>query len=318
MGEGSRLHLVVGCNGPLGVEIMERVVARGERARGLCRSGRAAAPPGVEVLAVDAADRAAMGRAAAGAHVIHACVGVDYPRWRELWPPIVEGLLAAAAASGAALVFGDNLYAYGPQEVPLREDLPGTTFGVKPALRARLTERMLAAHARGEARVALVRASDFYGPRVRLSWLGERVFARLLAGRPASLVGEADQPHAFTYLPDFGTAMLAVADAPDAFGEIWHVPNAPALTLREAVTRVAALAGTAPRVQVLPWPLLRLLGLVVPVFRELAEMRFQWDRPYLVDHGKFAARFGDLATPLDEGLAATLAWYREEARRSAT
>jgi nucleoside-diphosphate-sugar epimerase len=318
MGEGSRLHLVVGCNGPLGVEVMERLTARGERVRGLCRSGRAAAPPGAEVLAVDAADREAMVRAAAGAEVIHACVGVDYPRWRELWPPIVEGLLAAAAASGAALLFGDNLYAYGPQNWPLREDLPGTTLGVKPALRARLTERMLAAHARGEARVALVRASDFYGPRVRQSWLGERVFARLLAGRPASLVGGADQPHAFTYLPDFATAMLAVADAPDALGGIWHVPNAPALTLREAVTRIAALAGTEPRVQVLPWPLLRLLGLVVPVFRELAEMKFQWDRPYLVDHAKFAARFGELATPLDEGLAATVSWYREEARRSAT
>ena len=312
MSDGSRLHLVVGCNGPLGLELTAQLVARGERVRGLCRSGRAAAPPGVEILAGDAADRETMVRAATGADVIHGCVGVDFTRWRELWPPIVEGLLAGAAASGAPLLFADNLYACGPQEQPLREDLPGTTFGSKPALRARMAARFLAAHERGEARVALVRASDFYGPRVRLSWLGERVFAPLLAGRPASLLGEADQPHTFTYLPDFAAAMLAVADAPAALGEIWHVPNAPPVTLRQVVTRIAALAGTRPRLRVLPWPLLRLLGLFVPLLRELAELKFQWDRPYLVDHSRFTARFGTPPTPPATGLAATVAWYREQ------
>jgi nucleoside-diphosphate-sugar epimerase len=147
---------------------------------------------------------------------------------------------------------------------------------------------------------------------VRLSWLGERVFAPLLAGRPASLLGEADQPHTFTYLPDFAAAMLAVADAPAALGEIWHVPNAPPVTLRQVVTRIAALAGTRPRLRVLPWPLLRLLGLFVPLLRELAELKFQWDRPYLVDHSRFTARFSTPLTPLATGLAATVAWYREQ------
>jgi dTDP-D-glucose 4,6-dehydratase len=52
------------------------------------------------------------------------------------------------------------------------------------------------------------------------------------------------------------------------------------------------------------------IGLFKPEVRELAEMRFQWDRPYLVDASKFAARFWSDATPYERGLAETIAWYR--------
>jgi nucleoside-diphosphate-sugar epimerase len=308
------LHVVFGCNGPVGTELVHRLHAAGERVRGVSRSGRATAPAGVEIVAGDASDRVAARRACQGAAIVHCCVGVDYTRWAELWPPIIDGLLDGAASAGARLVFADNLYSYGPHDGPLTEDLPVTAYGRKPALRARMTEQLLAADRAGRVRVALVRASDFYGPRALNSMLGERVFPNALAGTPALLMGDVDQPHTYSYVPDVARALATVAAADDAFGQIWHVPSAPARTTREVVASIYRLAGREPRLRAIPFWLQRALGAFVPVVRELAEMKFIWDRPYVVDHSKFAARFWDDYTPLADGLATTLDWYRSAAR----
>ncbi len=301
--------VVFGCNGPVGTELMHQLAALGRTVRGVCRSGKVEAPGSVEVAAGDAADAAQVAQLAAGAATVYCCIGVDYSRY-ELWPPIVEGLLGGCARAGVPLVFADNLYCYGPVDGPLREDLPTTKLGRKPALRARVAERLLGAHAAGTVRVAIARASDFYGPRVLVSALGERVFPAALAGRAAQVLGDPAQPHAYTYVPDFARAVITLADHDDAFGQAWHVPNAPARSTREVVEAVFRLAGTRPRVSALPAWLVGLLRPFVPVMGELAEMMFQWQRPYLVDHSKYARRFGDHATPLEQGLAATLAWYR--------
>jgi nucleoside-diphosphate-sugar epimerase len=308
--------VVFGCNGPVGVALMEELVHRGRQVRGVCRSGRSKAPPGAEIMAGDAADADAARRLSEGAEVVYACIGIPYPQWRERWPPIVEGLLSAA--EGRRLVFADNLYAYGPVSRPLNEELPPTTFGRKPVLRARMTFDMLAADRAGRTRVAIVRASDFYGPRVRNALLGERVFPAALEGRRAQLLGDIDQPHAYTYAPDFSRALARLGSDEKALGQIWHVPNAPARTTREIVEAIYRLAGTQPRISVMPSWMIHGLALVSPLMRELKEMEFQRDRPYLVEDRRARETFGLTHTGLDEGLAATLEWYRQDASRSAS
>jgi nucleoside-diphosphate-sugar epimerase len=288
--------------------LLEELAHRGRPVRGVCRSGRSEAPAGVEIVVGDAADAAAARRLAEGAEVVYACIGIPYARWREGWPPIVEGLLSAS--EGKRLVFADNLYAYGPVQKPLHEGLPPITFGKKPALRARMAFTMLAAHRAGRVRVVLARASDFYGPRVRNALLGERVFPAALEGRRVRLLGDIDQPHAYTYVPDFARALARLGDDDRATGQIWHVPNAPPRTTREIVETIYRLAGNEPRISVMPSWQLHVLALVSPPMRELKEMEFQRDRPYLVEDGRFREAFGMTHTELDEGLAATLDWYR--------
>jgi nucleoside-diphosphate-sugar epimerase len=242
--------------------------------------------------------------------VVYACIGLPYRRWREGWPPIVEGLLSAA--EGRKLAFADDLLAYGPVEKPLHEGLPPTTFGRKPVLRARMTFTMLAAHRSGRTRVVVVRASDLYGPRVRDSVLGERVFAAALEGRPARLLGDVDQPHAYTYVRDFARTLARMGEEDRALGHVWHVPNAPAHTTREVVETVYRLAGKEPRLSVMPAWQVRIRALVSPVMRELKELEFQRDRPYLVEDRRAREAFGITHTDLEEGLAATLDWYRAQ------
>ncbi len=161
-------HLIFGCNGAVGLELIRQLVAAGvapEHIRGLCRSGRADVPAGVQLVSADAADPQAVRQAARDAAVAYCCIGVDYTRFTALWPPIITALIAGLEGTGVPLIFADNLYAYGPQRVPLVETLPPTVFGRKPALRAQLAQQLLEAHTAGRLQVALVRAADFYGPR---------------------------------------------------------------------------------------------------------------------------------------------------------
>jgi nucleoside-diphosphate-sugar epimerase len=271
------------------------------------RSGRASVDPGVEVIAADIADPEAAARACAGAAVIYGCVGLDYAGWPEKWPPMMAGMIAGAESAGASFVFMDNCYMYGPVDEPMREDMPLTTYGRKPATRARITRMWQEAHATGRVPVASVRASDFYGPGVANSALGDRSLGRIAAGKSAQIVGDPDQPHSVTFVPDIARALMTVADAPDSFGEAWNVPNAPDRTIRELLGLFATQVGQPLKVQVMPKVLMTALGLFDVNVRELKEMLYQWERPFIVDSSKFAHRFWDDATSFDDGIAATAA-----------
>jgi hypothetical protein len=56
--------------------------------------------------------------------------------------------------------------------------------------------------------------------------------------------------------------------------------------------------------------MLRAIGLVMPFMRELPEMAYQWEVPFVIDDAKFRARFGTAPTPLAEQIATTAAWAR--------
>jgi nucleoside-diphosphate-sugar epimerase len=224
----------------------------------------------------------------------------------------MNALLAGCRASGARFVFADNLYMYGPQTRPLTEDMPLTDYGRKPAVRAAVTRFWQAAHDAGHVRAVAVRASDFYGPDSPNSVISTFGVARLLARKPALMPYPVDQPHDFAYVPDFARALVSLVDAPDtAYGQAWHVPNAPTRTLRDVLTRAAELAGTPARITVLPQVLAPIIGLFSKEIAEVGEMRFEWDRPYLVDATKFAAAFWNDATSFDDGLSATIRFYRD-------
>jgi hypothetical protein len=54
----------------------------------------------------------------------------------------------------------------------------------------------------------------------------------------------------------------------------------------------------------------RALGLVNPLMRELAELSYEFDEPFVLDTSKYESAFGAAGTPLTAAIAATVAWYR--------
>jgi nucleoside-diphosphate-sugar epimerase len=305
---------VVFGTGPLGVAVMRELLARGnDLVRMVNRSGkRGDIPRQVEVVACDAYDKNAVQATTQGAEVVYQCAQPAYTEWPEKFPPLQTAILEGTAASGAKLIVGDNLYMYGPTGgQPLREDLPYRATGKKGVTRARMAEQLLEAHKAGKVRVAIARGSDFYGEGVRNSLLGDIVFGNLLRGKAAQVMGNIDLPHTVTCIDDFGKALVMLGERDEALGQIWHVPNAePQLTLRAAIERIAAIAGVPARISLMPRAMFEIISLFHPMLREFRELRHQVNEPYVVDHAKFVAAFGDLSTPFDEGVRRTVDWYR--------
>lgn len=312
----SEQHVVYG-SGPVGTAVAAALLERGKRVRVVSHSGaRKHLPAAVEVVRGDASDPNDARRVCADATHVYNCTNPrDYHRWPEQFPPLQRGVLAGAAASGAKLIVMENLYMYGPHGgAPLGEGTPMRGRGLRSTTRLRMTEELFAAHRAGTVRAASVRASDLFGPHVSESLVGERLFAPLLAGRPAQLLANPDLPHSVSYIGDVGRAMVAVGASDAALGRAWHAPNAPAVSLREFARLVGEAAGVAPRLSALPRAavraLLPLLSLFTPQLRGLEENIYISYEPYVVDHSQYARAFGEHATPLREAIAATVAWYR--------
>lgn len=313
-------HVIVGA-GTIGSGLALRLAEGGAAVRMVTRSGSGPVHPGIERVAADATDGARLADLTRGAGALYNCANPPYHRWATDWPPLAAALLLAAERSGAVLVTTANLYGYGPVDGPMTEDTPlASAAGTKGAVRNRMWRDALAAHEAGRIRATEARASDFYGPRVRdTGHLGAYVVPRLLAGRRGLVMqGDLDVPHSFTHVDDV-TAMLATLAVDErAWGRAWHVPTAPAVSLREIARRIADVAGVPDRgLLVLPRAAVRVGGLAAPFLRELAEVRYQFAAPFVLDSTAAQRTFGLAPTALDAGLAQTVAWWREQAQVAA-
>jgi nucleoside-diphosphate-sugar epimerase len=306
----SGIHVVVGA-GALGLAVSRQLVTSGATVRLVNRSGRAEAPPGVEVVAADVTDLAAARRACDGAVVVFHCAIGPYAQWPQTLPPIMAGIVEGAATAGARIVYGDNLYAYGPVSGPITEDLPYRPIGPNTRARAEVATALMEAHARGRVRATIGRASDFYGPHAILSAVGDRVFARALSGKPAQLLGDPDASHTYTFIDDFARALVTLAQHDEALGQAWHVPSAETLSTRRFVEMIFQQVGTPARIQIPPALILALLQLFNPTIRAVNEVAYQSRGPWLVDHGKFLRAFGGTPTPHQEAIGTTLAWFKQ-------
>lgn len=294
--------------GAAGRAVASSLLARNSAVRVAQRTRPQDLPAGATFAACDVFDKASVRRALEGARQVVLAVGFPYDKrvWRKAWPATMKNVIDACAENSARVVFVDNLYMLGPQREPRREDMPLTRRGDKPAILSRVTRIWMDAAKAGRVRFASLRCTDFYGPGVPVSHVGASALGRLANGRRAFLLAPPDTPHDFAYVPDIARAVLALLDAPDeAFGQVWNMPCAPTRTPREILALGAAALGVEPRLMAVPLWLLRPIGVFVPFFREVADVRFTWDRPYIVDGSKFTRRFSFVVTPYEAGVPAT-------------
>ena len=299
------VHVVVGA-GAVGSVTAELLAAQGRSVTLVSRSGRDPGLPGVRTVAADAADATRLRELASGAAAIYNCANPAYHRWPTDWPPIADALLSTAEQTGAVLVTLSNLYGYGPVSTPMTEDLPLAATYAKGRVRAQMWHDALAAHRAGRVRVTEVRASDYIGPPSQ-SQFAERAVPRIFAGRSVQVLGDPDMPHTFTYTGDVARLLVQVADDERAWGRPWHVPSHEPRTARQVIAGMCELAGV-PEVGVRQIPRLvtQLGGLVVPLLRELADVRYQHVEPFVMDSSAAQRTFGLHPTAWTEILAATL------------
>ncbi len=303
--------VLLGAGGSIAAVLAPILVARGHRVRLVSRGGHALS--GAESISADLLDARAVANAIGDDSAVFLLAGLRYQAavWEEQWPRIMRHVIDGCAARGARLVFFDNVYMYGPVDGPMTEAAPTRPASRKGRVRARIADDLLTAAAAGRLKACIARAADFYGPHGANSVPHALVFTPLSRGQRAKWLVNAGVPHSFTFVPDCGPALAALAGADDAWGQVWHLPTAaPALTGREFVALAARAFEVAPRLMVLPRLMLRLAGLFDTTVRESVEMLYQSDRPYVFDSTKFEQRFGIRPTPYEAGIAETARTYR--------
>jgi nucleoside-diphosphate-sugar epimerase len=302
------LHVIVG-HGPVGRGAAGLLLEQGHEVRVITRSG-GPADASARHVSLDATDAEALTRVARGAAVLYNCASPAYHRWTADWPPLAAALLTAAEHTGAVLATVSNLYGYGHVSAPMTEATPLGARGPKGRVRARMWLDALAAHESGRVRATEIRASDYIGLDAQ-SPLGDRVVPRLLAGRRVQVLGSADAAHSWSYVGDVARLLVTVGTDPRAWGRPWHVPSNPPRTQREAIADLARIAGVRP-VKVIETSkvLLQLAGILNPVLRELPEVAYQTERPFILDSSAAEAAFGLQPTPWERVLAETIAFYR--------
>jgi len=310
MGEAG-LHVVFG-TGQVGGALVAHLAGLGVAVRAVSRHRPAELAGGTDWRAADVTDPEAAADAAKGASVVYQCVNAPYTQWPELFPPLQRGVLAAAERNGALLVVLENLYGYGPAGgKPMTEDLPLAATTVKGRTRAAMTAELLAAAEAGRVRIAIGRASDFFGAGVTQgSVLGERVFGHALAGRRADFIGHPDLPHTYSYVPDIAAGLATLGTDARAAGEVWHLPGPQTVTTRALLDLVAREVRHPVGIRSVPKLAVRALGVINPMMRELAEMAYEFDEPFVLDTSKYQSTFGAAGTPLADAIAATISWYR--------
>jgi nucleoside-diphosphate-sugar epimerase len=309
------LHVIFG-TGPVGLAIMEELAHAGRQVRMVNRSGHADLPVGVELVSGDAADPGFATRCAAGASVVYQGLNPPYHSWPELFPSLQTSVLQAARASGAVLVSMENLYMYGSTSGrPMTEETPFAPNTRKGAVREAMARELAAAHESGDLRTTSIRASDFYGPRVLQSALGHRVFARMLNGKSAQVLGNPDLLHSYTYITDIGRAMALAGRESSAWGRAWHVPSAETVSTSEIVAMIGEIAGVPARARITPKLVLRILGRFDPDVRELLEMLYEFEEPFVSNGQALQRAFGFQPTPVRVALGTTVDWYRNHFAR---
>ena len=307
--------LVLGATGGIGGEMVRQLMAAGWQVRALTR-GELPSPrgDGIEWLRGDALSRADVLAAAKGcAVIVHAVNPPGYRNWGQLVLPMLDNTISAAIAENATIVLPGTVYNFGPDAFPvLAEDAPQRPQTRKGAIRVELEARLERASTQG-ARVIIVRAGDFFGPRAGNNWFsqglvkpGQQVRSVLYPGAPG--VG-----HQWSYLPDVARTMLqllamrATLPAFSRFHMVGHWDH-DGRQMTGAIARVVEqTTGTAPAIRRFPWWLVALASPFVATLREMREMRYLWQTPLSMENARLLAVLGqEPHTPLDEAVRTTL------------
>lgn len=303
------LSVVLGAGGGIGAAVVEVLATEERRVRGAARRV-VDVPAGVELVRADVTEPEQLRAALDGADVVYQCAMPAYGRWAQEFPAMMGGIADVCVAAEACLVVADNLYASRADGKPISESDSPVHHGAKSETRARMSKDLLG---RADLRATFGRGADYYGVGQRglHSVPGETLFERAIAGKRMTWPGRTDVPHALHGLGDLARALVMLADNDVSWGRAWNLPSPEPLTGRGYADAIAKAMGGPTKLTRIPIPILRLAGLFDSDAREVTEISWQFDRPFLIDDSAFRSEIGALdCRPHEEQIGEVVAWHR--------
>ncbi len=263
--------------------------------------------PGDKLMAANLLNRDELRKAVEGSSVVYLTIGLPYKRsvWEKEWPRLMSNLIDACIDYKCKLVFFDNIYMYDPDYLDkMNEDTPLRPVSKKGAVRAELHRMIMEKVSEGRLTALIARSADYYGPSIRqTSMLTETIFNPLSQGKKANIMGRVDVPHSYTYTPDAGKATALLGNREDSWQQVWHLPTArPPLTTREILQLFADELGVEAKYRQISKGTLRMMGLFLPVMKEVIEMLYQFEKPYFFDSSKIEKKYGLKPTSYEAGI----------------
>ncbi|MGV3586946.1 MAG: NAD-dependent epimerase/dehydratase family protein [Adhaeribacter sp.] len=297
------MHVILGAGGPVSNALAKELLQAGETVRLVSRRQIATNGQATWVYA-NLKNYAQVLAAVQGATIIYLCAGLRYDKkvWEAEWPLIMQNLINAAKATGARLIFFDNVYMYGHVQGPMTEDTPYNPSSKKGEVRARIAEKLMAEAKTGNINATIARAADFYGAESLNSFYDGMVLAKYAKKQKAMWLGNPNSKHSFTYVPDAGKTMYLLGQHPESSNQIWHVPTAPALTGHEFINLAAKVYNTPPKFTKVNKLMLHTIGLFNKAVGETAELYYQYQYDYIFNSDKFEQAFGVKPTPYANGV----------------
>ena len=298
------MQTILGANGTIGSILAKELSSYTDKVRLVSRNPRKV-NAGDELLSIDLFNPEYVDKAVAGSEVVYLLVGFEYKLkvWKRNWPSLMKAVIEACSKHNARLVFFDNVYAYDKESIGhMTEDAPLNPPSGKGLVRKELVDMLMAAVKAGKLNALIARAADFYGPDNERSMFIEMVIKNIKKGKKPMWLIDVNKKHSFTYTPDAAKATALLGNTPDAYGQVWHLPTDPRpFSVKELVERYPGYKKKGITA-LQPW-FIKLLGLFIPVMKEMPEMLYQYDRDYFFDSSKFNSRFNFRPTPYEEGMA---------------
>jgi nucleoside-diphosphate-sugar epimerase len=297
------MHIILGAGGPVSNALTKELLQKGEKVRLVSRRP-VTEFPGAGWMQADLKNGAAVRQVVDGASVIYLCAGLQYDKkvWAAEWPPVMQNFIDAGKATGARLIFFDNVYMYGPVDGAMTEDTPYRPASVKGEVRARIAEQLMSEARAGNVKASIARATDFYGSHSFNSFADSLVLVKYAGKKKASWLGDPSRKHSFTYVPDAGKALYTLGQHPGSDNQVWHVPSAPAITGKEFLEQAARAFGVPPKYGTINKFMLLMAGLFSKPIRESMELFYQYDRDYIFDSSKFETTFSTKPTSYEQGM----------------
>ncbi len=293
------MQVILGAGGAIGKDLAKELKNYTDKIRLVARNPQKV-NENDELLPGDLTDSEFVEKATKDAKVAYLTVGLPYRLkvWRQQWPVIMRNVISACKKNGCKLVFFDNIYLYDAEKLnPMLEETEINPPSKKGRVRAQIAQMLMHEAEAGGIKALIARAADFYGPEINNSLFNEAIVKNLKAGKKANWFCSLHHKHNFTYTPDAAKATALLGNSERAYGEVWHLPTAPAKTMQKWIEEVASATGVPAKTMVVPKFMVGLLGLLNPLMREMNEMLYQYDRDYEFDSSKFETVFNIKPTP---------------------
>jgi nucleoside-diphosphate-sugar epimerase len=299
------MQTILGANGTIGSVLAKELRTYTDQVRLVSRNPTRVKESDM-LHPADLSQSGAVDKAVEGSDVVYLVVGFDYKLnvWEEKWPKLMRETIDACIKHNARLVFFDNVYMYDQSAIShMTEESSINPPSKKGEVRKQIAQMLLDAARSGKLMALIARSGDFYGPGNEKSFVMEMVYKNLKKRKTPYWFIDADKKHSFTYTPDAARATALLGNTDDAYNQVWHLPtDKQTLTGREFINLFAAEMNVKSSVFVMPVWLIRVLGLFIPVMKEMPEMMYQYDRDYYFDSSKFDKRFNFKTTSYQEGV----------------